>query len=73
MDWVTSGNSLPALVNIVHPRPTTWDIIYGGIRRAIGRDMPEVPYSEWLTKLEERALDAGDEDVITLVSVVLYI
>ena len=35
--------------------------------------MPEVPYSEWLTKLEERALDAGDEDVITLVSVVLYI
>ena len=55
------------LVNVVHPHPTSWDIILRGFCRELG-GLPLVPFSQWLTKLEERSLKAGEDDMVTIVS-----
>jgi hypothetical protein len=68
VDWVLSRQDLPDLVNVVHPRPTTWDIIYRGIREELGNNLPLIPLKEWLAKLEARLADATPEDLAAIVS-----
>jgi thioester reductase-like protein len=66
VDWVLSKDELPRLVNVVHPRPTTWDVILRGLRKELGESVPLVPLSRWVSKLEARS-DSPTQDDLTAV------
>lgn len=68
VDWVLTKEDLPALMNVVHPRPTSWDIILRGLRQELGDGLPIVPVQEWVGKLEELAKDPSPEDLMRVVS-----
>ena len=67
LDWVLCKTELPALVNVVHPLPTTWDVILKGLHEELGGTLPIVPIHEWVKKLEERSLNPSSEDLISIV------
>ncbi|EKM59937.1 uncharacterized protein PHACADRAFT_206156 [Phanerochaete carnosa HHB-10118-sp] len=66
VDWVLAQDALPALVNVVHPRPTTWDVVLHGLRQELGDNLPVVPLEEWVMKLEERAKNPSAEDLVQI-------
>ena len=68
VDWVNTRDDLPALVNVVHPRPTSWDIILAGLRKEVGEDVPVVPLDDWVAKLEALSTTATAEDLTRVVS-----
>ena len=68
VDWVLSASDLPPLVNVVHPRPTNWDVILHGLRQELGGSIPIVPVEEWVGKLEELAKNPTAEDLVRVVS-----
>lgn len=51
-DWVLSHDELPALVNLVHPRPTAWHVVRRGVCDALGTSPPVVPLAAWVSKVE---------------------
>ncbi|EKM52250.1 uncharacterized protein PHACADRAFT_211524 [Phanerochaete carnosa HHB-10118-sp] len=63
VDWVLEEDVLPALVNVVHPRPTNWDVVLRGLRQELGGNLPIVPVQEWVSKLEEHAMNPTAEDL----------
>ncbi|GJE99727.1 acetyl-CoA synthetase-like protein [Phanerochaete sordida] len=63
VDWMLVCDVLPFLVNVVHPRPTTWDVVLRGLRAELGPCVGGVPLQEWIVKLEERAQDPSAEDL----------
>lgn len=66
-DWVTSNSDFPLLVNVVHPRPTTWDVVFRGICEELGSQFPVVTLDEWVSKLD-RAAAASEQDLTNMVS-----
>ncbi|EKM51563.1 uncharacterized protein PHACADRAFT_212203 [Phanerochaete carnosa HHB-10118-sp] len=64
--WVIFDNNLPLLVNVVHPRPTSWDVVLRGIRTEVGGDMPVVPLDVWVAKLDVQSSTATAEDLARL-------
>lgn len=66
-DWMLSTDSLPFLVNVVHPRPTTWEAILQAIGDALGMKLCVVPLGEWIKRLENRATDASLKELEHLV------
>lgn len=67
IDWLLTDGELPPLVNVVHPRPTTWDVVFRGIQEELGYELPVVPMDIWVEKLEARAVDATAEDIENVV------
>ncbi|KAG5723894.1 Linear gramicidin synthase subunit D [Termitomyces sp. T112] len=53
---------LPRALNLVHPRPVQESVIIRSIQKAIveilGHDLKVVPFSQWFSILEERAVNA---------------
>ena len=72
VDWTLTKEDLPALVNVVHPRPTNWDVILNGLRQQLGDSLPVVPVEEWVAKLEELARNPVPEDLVRVVSLCTY-
>ena len=68
VDWVLSKDDLPALVNVVHPQPITWDVISRGIRKELGDGLLVVPLEDWVEKLEQRSANPSLQDVVDIVS-----
>lgn len=68
IDWVVARNELPPLVNVVHPRPTSWEVILRGLREELGGTLPIVPLPEWAARLEARAASPSAEDLVNIVS-----
>ncbi|EKM50011.1 uncharacterized protein PHACADRAFT_130503 [Phanerochaete carnosa HHB-10118-sp] len=66
VDWVLAQDALPALINVVHPRPTTWDVVLHGLRQELGGNLPVVSLEEWVMKLEERAKNPSAEDLVQI-------
>lgn len=72
LDVAWSRTSEPAL-NIVHPRPTSWNVILDSINDAIvaeglaPKKLPFVNFSTWVAQLEEHAADSSPE-ALTIVS-----
>ncbi|EKM52251.1 uncharacterized protein PHACADRAFT_260494 [Phanerochaete carnosa HHB-10118-sp] len=66
VDWVLEEDVLPALVNVVHPRPTNWDVVLRGLRQELGGNLPIVPVQEWVSKLEEHAMNPTAEDLVRI-------
>ena len=67
VDWVVSTDDLPKLVNVVHPRPTTWDVILQGLRWELGYDITVVPLEQWVAKLEKHGTNPTTEDLENMV------
>lgn len=59
--WVTARGPLPRLVNVVHPRPTTWDAVLRGVMAGLAALLPVVPAAAWVQRLDALAAsgDAG--------------
>ena len=68
IDWIVSQDELPLLVNVVHPRPTSWDVVLGGVRAELGGNLPIVPLQEWVANLEARLSTATADDLTKIVS-----
>ena len=68
VDWVLSRDEMPRLVNVVHPRPTSWDVILRGLRAELGEGLPRVTLAEWVAKLEAYSDSPTEEDLSRIVS-----
>ena len=65
--WILSQEKLPSLVNFVHPRPTSWDIILKGINEELSNNLPIIPLTEWVVKLESVSAEPTAEDLEVIV------
>ena len=54
-------------MNFVHPRPSPWSEVFGGLGDALG-GIPVVPIMVWISKLEVLAKTATAEDYRRAVS-----
>lgn len=66
VEWVLSQNSLPKLVNVVHPRPATWDVILRGLREELG-NLPMIPFSQWMEKVNGLSANPTANDLEAVV------
>lgn len=55
-------------MNVVHPRPTSWEVVLKGIREELDDDLQTIPLLKWLWKLESQAEHATLEDLKNIVS-----
>lgn len=66
-DFVLSSEHLPALVNVVHPRPSSWRGVMESINSSLGRKLKLVPFADWLGAVEaigSRGTSADVERVV---------
>ena len=68
LDLVLSRQPEPRLINVVHPRPTSWDTIIKQLNDATGANLPIIPYTEWFTKVEAHGKDSSSQTSVTIVS-----
>ena len=68
VDWVYSEDDLPALVNVVHPRPTDWATILVGLQKEIRDRAVLVSPAQWIDELEHRSLNPSQQDLEAIVS-----
>ena len=68
-DIVLVSGKLPSLVNVVHPRRSSWSDVLENVNKHLpqGR-LPFIPFSDWIRKLEERSIFATAEDLNRMVS-----
>ena len=55
-------------MNVVHPRPTSWNVILKGIHEELGGQLPIVPLNQWVAKLDTFATNPTAEDLTAIVS-----
>ncbi len=66
-------SKLPAVVNIVHPRPVAWTSLFTAIQQALkantrGRvTLPLIPSKEWYELLQAQAMDADEKTILQIV------
>ncbi|TFK33797.1 hypothetical protein BDQ12DRAFT_715644 [Crucibulum laeve] len=70
LDVGYSADSPSMALNLVHPKPITWECIIGEIRNAMASSskltvgsIPLVSFGEWHANLENHARDASEEDL----------
>lgn len=68
VDWIVTPDPLPFLVNVVHPRPTTWNAVLKAVGEVVETKMTTVPLNDWIGQLEERSPNATLEDLARYVS-----
>ncbi|KAL4260482.1 Adenylate-forming Reductase [Pleurotus pulmonarius] len=70
-------SKLPAVVNIVHPRPVAWTTLFTAIQQALkantrGRvTLPLIPFKEWHELLQAQALDADEKTILQIPAIKL--
>ncbi|KAF8901178.1 acetyl-CoA synthetase-like protein [Gymnopilus junonius] len=68
LDIAFSANSPPPALNIVHPRPVSWNYIMSSISQALVREgvisakLPFNDFQSWFFHLEARSADASEKD-----------
>ena len=73
LDVAWSAES-PAALNVVHPRPVTWNSVISSIKEAIVQEgvasthLPVVDFQTWFSKLENHAKDPSPETLHNIVS-----
>ncbi|GBE84591.1 acetyl-CoA synthetase-like protein [Sparassis crispa] len=55
--------SAPAVVNLVHPRPVEASSVFDNLNEELGLQLPFVPLSDWVQKLENAAQNASAKDL----------
>ncbi|KAK7007684.1 acetyl-CoA synthetase-like protein [Favolaschia claudopus] len=61
IDATLSAQPAPFAMNLVHPRPVSWDSIMSAMAGSFR--LPLIPMKEWVDQLEDRAGDALGEEV----------
>ncbi|KAJ7236073.1 acetyl-CoA synthetase-like protein [Mycena haematopus] len=61
VDAALSAEKPPFAVNIVHPRPVSWDFIISAMAETA--QLPLVPFADWVQQLQERSAKATAEDL----------
>lgn len=61
------GAELPALVNLVHPRPAPWDAVLADVNAALDVPLRVVPFVEWLRALDGAAAAGPDANLDRIV------
>ena len=69
VDLLVARESLPSMVNVVHPHSTTWEKVLADINEELGGNLPYVSMDEWVKKLEGLETDASSDDLQRIVSV----
>lgn len=68
-----SGDTGADVLNLVHPRPVTWNQIFTDIATILSVELKVglllVPYSQWISKLDQYSASPTEEDLMTVVSV----
>lgn len=65
---VTDHHPNPLLLNLVHPRPVHWNIVFEMIGDALPQKLPLVPLSEWVSRVERASKDSGASNFDKIVS-----
>ena len=68
LDLLTTQGPLPQVINVVHPRPTTWMEVLNGIWEELGGRLPFVSLQEWVSRLDTLPLDASSDQLQRVVS-----
>ena len=69
LDVAFADEEPPLIVNLVHPRPTAWESVMQPIsevmyqKRLTPFPLPLIPFTEWVQRLEKRAVNTSEEDV----------
>ena len=67
-DLVVSSDQLPALVNVVHPRPIHWRDVIENINSSLDQPLKIVPFEDWLKAVESNPSRGDSEELIRIVS-----
>ncbi|KAF7340994.1 Acetyl-CoA synthetase-like protein [Mycena sanguinolenta] len=59
----------PFAVNLVHPRPITWDLVMSTMANTV--QLPLIPFPHWVQQLEDRSSGATTEDIADLPGIML--
>ena len=68
VDLLVSQETLPAVVNLVHPRAVAWKEVMHDINNQLDAPLPIIPFGDWVTKLEAVAEAADAKQLETIVS-----
>ncbi|KAJ7671148.1 acetyl-CoA synthetase-like protein [Mycena rosella] len=61
VDAALNTEKSPFAINLVHPRPVTWDTLMSSMARAAQR--PLIPFADWVHQIEIRSAHATAEDM----------
>ncbi|KAJ7865231.1 putative aminoadipate reductase [Mycena leptocephala] len=61
VDAALSTEKPPFAVNLVHPRPVSWDLVMSTMAGAA--QLPLIPFADWVQNLEDRSARATAEDI----------
>ncbi|KAJ7696821.1 acetyl-CoA synthetase-like protein [Mycena rosella] len=61
VDAALNTEKSPFAINLVHPRPVTWDALMSSMARTAQR--PLIPFADWVHQLETRSAHATAEDM----------
>ncbi|KAF8438365.1 putative aminoadipate reductase [Boletus edulis BED1] len=68
LDVAFAHEEPPLVVNLVHPRPSTWKSVMQPISEALYQKhltssrLPLIPFTEWVERLEEEAANTNEEN-----------
>lgn len=71
-------SKLPLVVNVVHPRPIAWTLLFTAIQQALhantrGRTtLPLIPFKEWYQLLQGHAMEADEKAITQIVCRFFY-
>lgn len=71
LDLVLKPDSLPELINVVHPRPISWGTILQGIAQHARKNLNRVTFATWMDKIENITAADGEKDLQDIVRVLL--
>lgn len=71
VEWMFSPSALPPLLNLVHPKQTSWDVVIKGIMQGLGKPLPVVPFDKWIRQLGKLSANASKEELSSIVCAVL--
>ncbi|KAF7357193.1 Acetyl-CoA synthetase-like protein [Mycena sanguinolenta] len=61
VDAAVRGERTPFAINLVHPRPVTWDFVMSTMASTL--QLPMIPSAQWLQQLQHKSGKATDEDM----------
>ncbi|KAF7293800.1 Nonribosomal peptide synthetase [Mycena chlorophos] len=74
VDVALYKEEVPAMMNVVHPRPASWNVVFGAMAKAAGvEDM--IPIDQWLKEVGERAerATAVDLELVPAIKIVDFL
>ncbi|KAF7341014.1 Acetyl-CoA synthetase-like protein [Mycena sanguinolenta] len=61
VDAAMSTETPPFAINLVHPRPVSWDFIMSTLADTV--HLPLIPFGEWVQQLQDRSTTATVQDI----------